>query len=133
MYVRTYVRTCTDSDDLFRSVDTQHERMASSMQADPTHNGAAIPAWTETAKEYLVLEKFPNLRNRLKNGLDCLEEEERVSLGTLIQERRTEQKTTNHKPLHHKVSLLAGGNLAHVAADAVVNASNHWLGTGKGN
>lgn len=35
-------------------------------------------------------------------------------------------------PLHGKVSLLAGGNLAHITADAVVNASNHWLTTGKG-
>ena len=34
--------------------------------------------------------------------------------------------------LHSKVSLLAGGNLAYVAADAVVNASNCWLTTGKG-
>lgn len=34
--------------------------------------------------------------------------------------------------LHEKVSLLAGGNLAHVEVDAVVNASNNWLTTGKG-
>ena len=34
--------------------------------------------------------------------------------------------------LHTKVSLLAGGNLAYVAADAVVNAANRWLTTGKG-
>ncbi len=34
--------------------------------------------------------------------------------------------------LHGKVSLLAGGNLAYVRADAVVNASNHWLTAGKG-
>ena len=34
--------------------------------------------------------------------------------------------------LHSQVSLLVGGNLAHVACDAVVNASNHWLTSGKG-
>ena len=34
--------------------------------------------------------------------------------------------------LHEKVSLLAGGNLAHIEVDAVVNASNNWLTTGKG-
>ena len=37
-----------------------------------------------------------------------------------------------HTPLHGKVSLLAGGNLAHVGVDAVVSASNHWLTSGKG-
>ena len=35
-------------------------------------------------------------------------------------------------PLHEKVSLVAGGNLAHMEVDAVVNASNNWLTTGKG-
>ena len=98
----------------------------------PTHNGAIIPAWTETAQEYLVLEHFPHLRKRLESSLECLEEEKRAALSRLIQERKTQLVKSTHNSLHHKVSLLVGGNLAHVATDAVVNASNHWLGTGKG-
>ena len=95
----------------------------------PTHNGAIIPPWTETGKEYLVLERFPHLRARLEGGLDCLSPEDRIQLHCLCEQRREE---VTGGPLHGKVSLLVGGNLAHVEVDAVVNASNHWLTTGKG-
>lgn len=33
-----------------------------------THNGFPIPPWTETGREYLVLERFPHLRKRLEGG-----------------------------------------------------------------
>ena len=125
---------------------------------NPTHNGVPIPPWTETAKEYLVIERFPHLQKRFETGLDCLtikgEETliitihqlvshsspppppERLELqqraGQLEAELKQEQGATGSLALHGKVSLLAGGNLAHVATDAVVNASNCWLTTGKG-
>ena len=101
---------------------------------DPLHNGECIPRWTETGKEYLLLEKFPHLQKRFHSGLSCLETDERSALQALIAQRKEELKTRVDylSPLHHKVSLLAGGNLANVAADAVVNASNHWLTSGKG-
>ena len=109
----------------------------SSVSIDPSllsHNGAAIPPWSDTGREYLVLERFPHLRKRLEGGLDCLPPEERTQLHQLVEQRRADMTTgvDLHTPLHGKVSLLPGGNLAHVAADAVVNASNHWLTTGKG-
>ena len=98
----------------------------------PTHNDRVIPPWTETGKEYLVMERFPHLRKRLEGGRDCLTSEERAELHQLCEERRKEVKGRPPVSLDGKVSLLAGGNLAHVTADAVVNASNHWLTTGKG-
>ena len=96
----------------------------------PTHNGRVIPPWTDTGREYLVLERFPHLRRRLEGGRDSLTHEERQELQRLCEQRKREGE--NATPLHGKVSLLVGGNLAHVMADAVVNASNHWLTTGKG-
>lgn len=100
----------------------------------PEHNGEPIPSWSETGREYLLLEKFPHLQKRFHSGLDCLDAEERIELHALISLRRNELKTKVDylTPLHHKVSLLTGGNLANVTADAVVNASNHWLTSGKG-
>lgn len=100
----------------------------------PKHNGEPIPSWSETGKEYLVLEKFPHLQKRFHSGFDCLDPEERAQLHQLISQRKEELKTKTDYlcPLHHKVSLLAGGNVANVTADAVVNASNHWLTPGKG-
>lgn len=94
-----------------------------------------IRPWSECASEYLVLEKFPRLRKRLETGLDCLTTEQREQLRLLVQRRESELRATGHAyltPLHHKVCLLAGANLAHLAVDAVVNASNHWLTPGKG-
>lgn len=60
--------------------------------------------------------------------------QEREVLHQLVEQRRVEVGVAGdcHAPLHGTVSLLAGGNLAHVGADAVVNASNHWLTSGKG-
>jgi len=109
--------------------------MASSLDTPLlSHNGAAIPSWSDTGREYLVLERFPHLRKRWEGGLDCLLPEERTQLHQLVEQRRAEVMADAdlHTPLHGKVSLLPGGNLAHVAADAVVNASNQWLTTGKG-
>ena len=37
-----------------------------------THVGVPIPPWTDTASEYLVLERFPHLQKRYEQGLDCL-------------------------------------------------------------
>lgn len=39
-----------------------------------THNGVPIPPWTDTAKEYLVVARFPHLQKRksFESGLDCL-------------------------------------------------------------
>lgn len=96
---------------------------------------SAIPPWSEGGKEYLVLEKFPSLRKRLESGLHCLSAEDRADLRQLIQKRHSELLSTGPvylTPLHHKVSLVPGGNLAHLALDVVVNASNHWLTSGKG-
>ena len=102
--------------------------------SSPVYNGKAIPCWTESGKEYLLLQKFPHLQKRFHSGMDCLEAEERSSLHALIRLREEELRTREDYStvLHHKVSLLAGGNLAHVETDAVVNASNHWLSAGKG-
>ena len=50
----------------------------------------------------------------------------------LVERRREELRGVACPPLHGKLSLLPGGNLAHVACDAVVNASNHMLTPGKG-
>ena len=40
----------------------------------PTHNGLPIPPWTETAKSYLVMKRFPHLQKQksFESGLDCL-------------------------------------------------------------
>lgn len=109
----------------------------SAMEADPPppyHNGVTIPPWSVSGREYLVLERFPHLRRRLEGGPDCLAPEERTQLNQLVEQRRTEVMASAdcHTPLDKKVSLLPGGNLAYVTADAVVNASNQWLTTGKG-
>ena len=156
----------------------------------PTHAGAPIPPWSDTAREYMVLERFPHLRRRLEGTLDSLQPQaspaheantcareshqnstlqrslvplqiamslvvqtitsnptplslspsfslslqEREELRQLVEQRRVEVGVGGdcHAPLHGKVSLLAGGNLVHVGVDAVVNASNHWLTSGKG-
>lgn len=98
--------------------------------ASCTHNGLPIPSWRESGQEYLVLQKFPHLRKRLQCGFGCLSGEERAGLHLLVEQRKTELEFKI--PLSEKVALLPGGNLAHVAVDAVVNASNQWLNTGKG-
>ena len=100
----------------------------------PAHNGVTIPPWSVSGKEYLVLERFPHLQRRLDGGPDCLAPEERTQLHQLVEQRRTEVMASAdcHTPLDKKVSLLPGGNLAHVTVDVVVNASNQWLTTGKG-
>ncbi len=102
--------------------------------SSPAYNGKAIPCWTESGKEYLLLQKFPHLQKRFQSGMDCLEAKERSSLHTLVRLREEElrEREDYSTMLHDKVSLLAGGNLAHVETDAVVNASNHWLTSGKG-
>ncbi len=100
----------------------------------PVYNGKAIPCWTESGKEYLLLQKFPHLQKRFHSGMNCLEAKERSSLYALVRLREEElrEREDYSTMLHDKVSLLAGGNLAHVETDAVVNASNHWLTSGKG-
>lgn len=45
-----------------------------------SYNGCPVAPWTETAKDFLVLQKFPHLRRRLENGLHCLTRSERVRL-----------------------------------------------------
>ena len=61
-----------------------------------------------------------------------------ISLSTSLVERFdlhlfAEQCQVSPTPsLQDKVSLLVGGNLAHIEVDAVVNASNCWLTSGKG-
>ncbi len=45
-----------------------------------SHNGHPVPPWTETAKEFLIMQKFPHLRKRLEDGLHCLSRSERVQL-----------------------------------------------------
>eukprot|EP00731_Ephydatia_muelleri_P023545 Em0015g1128a len=81
----------------------------------------------------MVQERFPHLRKRLEEGLDCLDPTEREKLHRLARLRADElQQRAEEPPLHGKVSLITGGNLVHVAADAIVNASNQWLSTGKG-
>ena len=94
-----------------------------------------ILPWSDGGREYLVLEKFASLRKRLETGLQCLTPEERAELRQLIKRRESELRSTGPaylSPLHEKVSLLAGGNLVHLVVDAVVNASNQWLTSGKG-
>ena len=103
--------------------------------AEPTHSGVPIRPWTETAEEFMVQERFPHLKKRLEEGLDCLdpmEREELISLARLRLDELQQQPAKEPVPLHDKVSLLTGGNLVHVAADTIVNASNQWLSTGKG-
>ena len=56
---------------------------------------------------------------------------ERLELSRLAEERGQELPSSP-VPLHSKVSLLAGGNICRVTADAVVNAANTSLSTGKG-
>ena len=81
----------------------------------------------------MVQERFPHLRKRLEEGIDCLDPTEREELHRLARLRADElQLASGHQPLHAKVSLLTGGNLVHVDADAIVNASNPLLSTGKG-
>lgn len=81
----------------------------------------------------MVQERFPHLRKRLEEGIDCLDPTERDELHRLALLRADElQRSGAQTPLHGKVSLLTGGNLVHVVADAIVNASNQWLSTGKG-
>lgn len=67
---------------------------------------------------------------------------ERLELLKLVEELEMKHKqeesfvpegVPTSPPLHGKVSLLPGGHLAHVAADAVVNSANNFLSTGKGN
>jgi hypothetical protein len=96
---------------------------------------STIRPWSEGGEEYLVLEKFPSLRKRFESGLDCLTPEQRSQLRELAQRREKELRGSGASyltPLAHKISLLPGGNLANLALDAVVNASNHWLTPGKG-
>ena len=42
--------------------------------AVPTHNGIPIPPWTEAAKSYLVVKRFPHLQKQksFESGLDAL-------------------------------------------------------------
>lgn len=92
--------------------------------------------WSEEGEVYVVLEKFPSLRKRLETGLHCLTSQERADLKRLASKRESELRAAGRHyltPLHHKVSLVAGGNLVQLAVDATVNASNHWLTPGKGN
>lgn len=96
---------------------------------------STIRPWSEDGEEYLVLEKFPSLHKRFESGLDCLTPEQRSQLKTLAQRRESELRGSGAAyltPLAHKISLLPGANLADLALDAVVNASNHWLTPGKG-
>lgn len=96
---------------------------------------STIRPWSESGEEYLVLEKFPSLRKRFESGLHCLTSEQRSQLRELARQRESELRGSGAAyltPLAHKVSLLPGANLAHLALDAVVNASNHWLTPGKG-
>ena len=104
-----------------------------------THNGTPVPPWSETAKEYMVLEKFPHLARQLERqrdayGREALSPDQKRDLRQLVARRREALALEPYPPLplHQKVSLLAGGNLAQVSADAVVNASNVWLTSGKG-
>ena len=109
--------------------------MASCVTASGQRGVSDIPPWSEGSKDYLVLEKFPSLRKRLETGLECLSSEEREELRKLVKKREGELRDTGRlylTPLHEKVALLPGGNLAQLAVDAVVNASNHWLTPGKG-
>ena len=109
--------------------------MASCIAASAQRGLSDIPPWSEGSKDYLVLERFPSLRKRLETGLDCLSSEERAELREVAQRREAELRATGRlylTPLQEKVSLLPGGNLAQLAVDAVVNASNHWLTSGKG-
>lgn len=48
--------------------------------APVSHNGHPVPPWTETAKEFLIIQKFPHLRKRLEDGLHTLSRSERVQL-----------------------------------------------------
>ena len=45
-----------------------------------SHNGCPVAPWTDTSKEFLVLQKFPHLRRRLEDGLHCLSRSERARL-----------------------------------------------------
>ena len=38
----------------------------------PSYNGVPIPLWSETIKEYHVMERFPQLKKRFESGLHCL-------------------------------------------------------------
>ena len=108
----------------------------------PSHNGQVIPPWSVTAQEYEVLYHFPDFTKRFDIGRDCLTLRgkniskwiivyslvERFDLQLLAEQCQV----SSTLPLQDKVSLLAGGNLAHIEVDAVVNASNCWLTSGKG-
>ena len=101
----------------------------------PPRTISTIRSWSEDGEEYLILEKFPSLHKRFESGLDCLTPEQRSQLRTLAQRRESELRGSGAAyltPLAHKISLLPGANLADLALDAVVNASNHWLTPGKG-
>ena len=54
--------------------------MASSASSVVSHNGCPVAPWTETAKEFQILQKFPHLTRRLEDGLHCLTRTERAQL-----------------------------------------------------
>ena len=126
--------------------------MASSVSSLVSHNGCPVAPWTETAKDFQVLQKFPHLRSRLGVGVQLQLVRPihvyTLFLNSLIHKRLYDNTYTQQladqrgsevasssassASLHGQVSLLVGGNLAHMICDAVVNASNHWLTSGKG-
>lgn len=55
--------------------------MAAKAESIPaSHLGSLIPRWTESAKEYMVMERFPQLRRRLETGPDAFDPAEREEL-----------------------------------------------------
>ena len=57
---------------------------------------------------------------------------ERFDLQLLAEETHQEVSRQQAPPLCNKVSLLAGGNIAELTVDCIVNAANVSLTTGKG-
>jgi O-acetyl-ADP-ribose deacetylase (regulator of RNase III) len=92
------------------------------------YNGHPIPPWTDTAQEYEIVYRFPDFTKRFDIGPHCLTLKERFDLQGLVDGCKQPPSPS----FDDKVSLIAGGNLAHVATDAIINASNCWLTTGKG-
>lgn len=60
---------------------THELAMAARAESIPaSHLGSPIPQWSESAKEYMVMERFPQLRRRLETGPDAFDPEERTKL-----------------------------------------------------
>jgi hypothetical protein len=93
-----------------------------------------IEPWTNTSKQFAALERMPLLRAARDKMVDALTDKERDKLRDLVRRRSVELCLDQHRAiqLHKTVSLLSGASIVRLAVDAIVNAANPLLTTGKG-